>query len=146
MNRRGGLPALVLAAACWGSGAVAIKTAERGMGAMTLTLLEVGVAVAVLAGVLAARRTALPRPTLGLLALGLLEPGLAYPAYNLGLAATSAEHGALLLGTESVFVVLLAAVFLHERPTAGSLAGKGQPLPLHPVSSRWWDAGAGDAE
>ena len=49
--------------------------------------------------------------------LGLFEPALAYVGDLLGLARTSAANGALLAGLESVFVVLLAAVFLRERIT-----------------------------
>ena len=51
------------------------------------------------------------------LLLGLFEPALAYAGDLLGLARTSAANGALLSGLESVFIVLLAAVFLRERIT-----------------------------
>jgi drug/metabolite transporter (DMT)-like permease len=58
-----------------------------------------------------------PPPWRRAVLLGLFEPALAYAGDLLGLARTSAANGALLSGLESVFIVLLAAIFLRERIT-----------------------------
>ncbi len=50
--------------------------------------------------------------------LGLLEPALAYVAETFGLDRTSAANASLIFGLESTLVVILAAIFLHERITA----------------------------
>jgi drug/metabolite transporter (DMT)-like permease len=49
------------------------------------------------------------------LLLGLIEPGLAYLLFDLGLPRTSAVAGGLLISTETVFGVGLAVVLLRER-------------------------------
>jgi drug/metabolite transporter (DMT)-like permease len=55
------------------------------------------------------------------LLLGLFEPALAYLGETAGLDRTSATNGALIMGLECVFVVVLAAVLLHE-PTSAAVA------------------------
>ena len=47
--------------------------------------------------------------------LGLFEPALAYLGQTAGLTRTSATNGALIMGLECVFVVILAALVLRER-------------------------------
>lgn len=108
---------LVAAAACWGAGIVAVKYALRGMSAMTLLMIELVSATLLLWVVLLVRGNS--RPTnLGKLALlGLFEPGLTYAAVNFGLVHTNASDASLLSGTESLFVVVLASIFLRQRFT-----------------------------
>lgn len=121
MNRRAGI-ALVAAAAGWGSLAATTTLALRGLGPMTVLAAELTVAAGVLtaANRLAGRR--LPRLSPAIVALGVLEPGVAYLTFNAGVERTSSTHAGLLLGLETVFVVLLATVFLGERPSPASLA------------------------
>ena len=58
-----------------------------------------------------------PPPWRRAVLLGLFESAPAYAADLLGLARTSAANGALPSVLESVFIVLLAAIFLRERIT-----------------------------
>jgi drug/metabolite transporter (DMT)-like permease len=71
-----------------------------------------------------------PRSLARVLVLGLFEPALAYLGQTAGLDRTSATNGALIMGLECVFVVILAAVLLHEPISAAvavaiGLAGVG---------------------
>ncbi|WNI16820.1 DMT family transporter [Actinacidiphila sp. ITFR-21] len=114
--------ALIVAAACWGSDTVAVKYALRGIPAMTLLMIELVCATAALWTVLLIRGHRRPAGLGRLALLGLFEPGLAYAAINLGLIHTTASDASLLSGTESAFVVVLAAVFLGRRFTRGAVA------------------------
>ena len=60
-------------------------------------------------------RRAPSRPSIHVLALGVLDPGLAILLFDFGLVHTAATHGALLLATDSLFTVALAVVLLGER-------------------------------
>jgi drug/metabolite transporter (DMT)-like permease len=118
-NGPGGLgqAALVGAAALWGSSVVTTKLAARGLPTVTITLIEIATAVAVLGGLLLLRRTRLPGPSRSLVLAGILEPGLSYPLINAGLARTSGGHAALVIALESVLVVGLDAAIERTRPT-----------------------------
>lgn len=117
------LAELVLAAACWGGGNVAVKYAVGGIPAMTLLMIELLAATTVLWGVLLIRRWHDPSRVLrypaGILRrvalLALFEPALTYAADNLGLVHTSAADASLLAGTESIFVVILAVLVLKVK-------------------------------
>jgi len=112
---------LVLAAACWGSGTVAVKYALGGIAPMTVLMVELLSATAIVWLVVLARGiTRPPRPG-RLFLLGVFEPGLTYAAVDLGLMHTNASDASLLGGTESLFVVLLAAMFLRQRLNRMSL-------------------------
>lgn len=50
-----------------------------------------------------------------MLALGVLEPGLAFLLFDLGITRTAATHGALLLSTDTLFTIALAWALLDER-------------------------------
>lgn len=114
---------LVVAAGCWGGGTVAAKFALRGIPSMTLLVVELAAATVVLWCVHLARGGGRPTGKYGrLFLLGLFEPGLAYAALTLGLMYTSASDASVLAGTESVFVVLLAAIFLHQPVSRRALA------------------------
>lgn len=123
MNSRTGVAALITAAACWGSAVVTVTLAARSLTTIGITLIEVTAAAVALGLALLARRTALPRPTLLLFVAGLLEPGSAYLLINAGVARTSATHAALLIGTESVFVVLALALVTRRPPRPQAVAG-----------------------
>jgi O-acetylserine/cysteine efflux transporter len=117
MGPKIGAVALVAAALCWGSTVVLIKVASRGLNVLGITIIELTAAVILLAGALLIRGKPLPRPSKGIVIAGLLEPGLAYPLINAGLARTSGSHAALLLGAESVFVIAIAAAVLRVMPS-----------------------------
>ena len=108
---------MTLAALCWGLASAISKVALGGLAPYDLFAIEVGTGALVL-GVVAAAHAgatlrALTRPAF--LALGILEPGLGFLLYDVGLDHTAATHAALLLASESVFTVLLAALVLRER-------------------------------
>ena len=120
---------LVLASLLFGGAVTGTKYALRGFDAITLLLVELCCATAVL-WILLLRRPGsgdhsglsgglggrIPRSWRLALLLGLLEPGLAYLAETVGLTRTAASSGSLIAGLESAFVVLLAIVVLRERP------------------------------
>ena len=54
-------------------------------------------------------------PSREVLALGVLNPGLAFLLFDLGIARTAATHGALLLSTDTLFTIGLAWALLDER-------------------------------
>lgn len=110
--------ALVVAAALWGAAASGTKFALRGFAPLTLLAVELAAATAVLwlVVVLTGRRA---RPDWRLaIALGVLEPALAYVGDTVGLARTSASNAVIINGLESTFVVLLAAAVQRRRPSA----------------------------
>ena len=109
--------ALVVAALFWGTAVSVTKFALRGFGPVTLLAISLVAATAVLWTAVMVRGRRGPLPWRRALLLGLFEPALAYAGDLLGLARTSAANGALLSGLESVFIVVLAAVFLRERIT-----------------------------
>ena len=67
-----------------------------------------------LGGAALARGARPARPSAAVL-LGVLEPGVAYLLFDVGIAHTAATHGALLLDIDSVFTIALAAALLGER-------------------------------
>ena len=106
---------VVVAALFWGLATPLSKVALRQLTAVDLLGVEIGVGAAMLA-VLAVGRGARPgKPQPTLLLLGVLEPGLAFLLFDLGLSRTAATHAALLIATDALFVVVLAALLLHER-------------------------------
>lgn len=116
--------ALLGAMASWG---LSVTLSDKALATLTpadVLLAEVVAGTAAVALVVWIRRLRRgPRPLIGptagtwrgALLLGVLEPGATYLFALLGLARTTAATGSLLLSLESVFVVLLAWVFLRER-------------------------------
>lgn len=110
------------AAICWGVVTPAEKYAVAGMGPLNTLVVECAAAaviVAVGSGVRARRRRA---PLWCYALLGLLEPGLAFGALDLGLRYTSAGTAALLDGLQPCFLLILGAVLLSERVTPRAVA------------------------
>lgn len=115
------LGALVVASACWASANLFAKAGLATLPPMTLLAIQLAAATAVLWVALLVRGYRRPA-RMGLIAtMGVLEPAIAYAAVNLGLTLTSASDASLLAGTETVFVVLLAWMFLGQRPSARTL-------------------------
>jgi drug/metabolite transporter (DMT)-like permease len=112
---------LVAASACWGLATALSKVALAQLTPIDLFGCEVCIG-AVCLGALALARGARPsRLSLTLLALGALEPGIAFVLFDFGVYHTAATHASLLLSTEALFTVSLAALLLRERLT-GRLA------------------------
>ncbi len=107
--------ALFVAAAFWGCATTGTKFALGGFGPMTLLAVELLGATIALWIAAATRGTGRPPSWRLAITLGLLEPATAYLGDTAGLVRTSAANAAVILGLESCFVVLLAAVFLGER-------------------------------
>ena len=148
------LTGLVLAAGLWGLATSGTKFALAGFGPLTLLAVQLIAAAVVLWAVLLVRgrradsrwrprRWSVAQWRLPL-ALGLLEPALAYLGDTVGLARTSAANASVIAGLESSFVVLLAALFLRERVTRNLflavLAGLFGLIALEQVS---WLTGPG---
>jgi len=122
--------ALVLAAACWGVGAVVSKQAVAEIPPLTLLPLQLAVSAGLLL-VLALRRGERPPitgPGSRIARLGLLNPGLAYALSLLGLALITASLSVLLWALEPVLILVLAALVLRERPGAGLVLPSGAAL------------------
>jgi O-acetylserine/cysteine efflux transporter len=108
---------LFVAAALWGGATTGTKYALRGFGPVTLLAVELVAAALALAVTVRLRggvRGTIPSWRLAA-TLGLLEPATAYLSETIGLQRTSAANASVILGLESCFVVLLAAIFLRER-------------------------------
>ncbi|WP_158885950.1 DMT family transporter [Amycolatopsis anabasis] len=124
MNGRGKqFTALVVASFGWGSAGTFTKYALDSWGPMTLIAVELIAANIVLWLVLLIRGYGRRPPLARLIVLGALEPGISYALITIGLTRTSAANTAVLTGTETCMVVLLAAVFLKERIGPRALAG-----------------------
>jgi drug/metabolite transporter (DMT)-like permease len=119
---RGAL-ALVAAAFGWGSAATLIKYALGSWPPLTLLVVQLVGANVVLWVVLLCRGYRRPPLLLKVALLGALEPGLCYALVTIGLLRTTAANAVIIGGLESFFVVILAALFLHERITLRSAAG-----------------------
>ena len=136
---RSGLAGLAAAAVGWGSLAVSTTIALRGIGPLTLLLGEVTIAGAVLLAATVATGRSLPRLSWRLLALGALQPGVAYLTFNFGVQRTSAAAAGLLLGMEAVFTIVLGMVLLGERP--GRRVFGGIMLGILGVAVMSWQGG-----
>jgi drug/metabolite transporter (DMT)-like permease len=122
--------ALVLAAACWGLGAILSKAALAHLSPLTLLVTQLIASLAVLWPVLGWQRSVRRwnRRLLALGLLGLLNPGLSYTLSLIGLTLTTASLSALLWGLEPLLIVGLALLVLRERPTSRFLALSGLAL------------------
>ena len=141
--------ALVVAAVCSGVSTATTKYALGRFTATDLLLVELTVATIGLWSLPRVRRSARSGFRRGYLVLGLLEPGLAYALFNLGLERTSAADAAVLVSLESVVIALFAAVFLGERLsrslTFGAALGVGGAVLLAAYEAHGGASLAGDA-
>jgi drug/metabolite transporter (DMT)-like permease len=107
--------ALLLASLCWGVSTALSKVAIGQITPLDLFAIEVTTGASCL-GVAALLRGARPgRPSAAVVLLGVLEPGIAFLLFDIGIAHTAATDGALLLATDSLFTAALAAALLGER-------------------------------
>lgn len=111
--------ALTLAAAAWGIGTVISKRALVELDPLALLPIQLTASLVVLAILIRRTGGALLGGPKALVRLGLLNPGLAYALGLLGLASITASLSVLLWAVEPLLILLLAAVILRERITAG---------------------------
>lgn len=114
-HRRSGYLALIMSALLFGAATPLAVYALRALSAFDLLAVEIGSATVTLWLALAVVGPRTSKRWRVYALLGCLEPALSYVLYNLGLARTSASHGALLESLDALFVVILAAVLLRER-------------------------------
>jgi drug/metabolite transporter (DMT)-like permease len=124
LSSGGFILAMILAAACWGAGAVMSKGILDYLPPLTLLVVQLLASLAFLWTVIAIQRIRVPlgRETLRLSLIGLLNPGLAYTFSLLGLSLTTASMSALLWAAEPILILGLAWFILHERLTRPLLA------------------------
>jgi drug/metabolite transporter (DMT)-like permease len=107
---------LVAAAACWGVDTTLSAYALQQLQPPDLFVAETVVgAVAVWAALRWTRGYQRPVRLRPHLVLGLIEPGVAYLFFDLGLRRTSATSAGLLTSTETLLAVALAVIVLGER-------------------------------
>jgi drug/metabolite transporter (DMT)-like permease len=114
-RRLTGIGLLVPACISWGLSTALTKIVLEQLTPVDLFGIEIVVSAVPLA-LLALVRGARPgRPSPVLLLLGVLEPGLTYLLFDLGVQRTAASHAALLLALDAPATLLLAVAFLRER-------------------------------
>jgi drug/metabolite transporter (DMT)-like permease len=120
----GFMASLVLAAACWGFGALMSKYALEQIPPLTLLMVQLFVSVALLwlAVLVQGVRVRLNRDALRLGLIGILNPGLAYMFSLIGLSRTTASMSALLWAAEPILIIGFAWLLLCERLTWPLLA------------------------
>ena len=114
--RRRALVLLVLAAASWGTGTVLSKVAVAEVPPLTLLESQLLVSILVVGLAVARDRAALRGIDRRLVALGALNPGLAYALSLIGLTTVSATVSVLVWAVEPILILLLAIAVLGERP------------------------------
>ena len=106
---------LMLACVSWGLSTALTKIALEQLTPVDLFGLEIVVSAVPLALLAVARGARPGRPSPAVLLLGVLEPGLAYLLFDLGVRRTDASHAALLLALDTPVTLVLAVAFLRER-------------------------------
>jgi drug/metabolite transporter (DMT)-like permease len=109
---------LVTASACWGLATAMSKVVLAQLTPLDLFGCEVCIGAVCLCALALARGARPSRPSAKLLALGALEPGIAFVLFDFGIDHTAATHASLLLSTETLFTVSLAILLLGERLSA----------------------------
>lgn len=124
-SSRAAAAALVAAAACWGVGTVVTKQVVDDVAPLTLLPAQLAVSCVLLLTIAVARRERLAwtQPTRRLAALGVLNPGMAYALGLVGLTSITASM--YVWATESVVILLLAALVLREHIPAARAAAVG---------------------
>lgn len=113
--------ALIGATALWGTATAGIKIGLRGFDPLTFVVVEFLAADALLWILLWRSGRRFPRHWRSAVVLGALEAAVNV-ADTAGLSLTTAGHASVIYGLESVFVVLLARMFLREPVTGALLA------------------------
>lgn len=111
---------IAVAALSWGLGVVMTKVALDQLAPLDVLGVELVVGAAAVWAALLIRgrtRTGAFAGWRAFALLGLLEPGLSFALGDFGLNETGAADGALLIASETLFVVVLARLILSERLT-----------------------------
>lgn len=106
---------LMLAALSWGLAIALTKVALRQLTPLDLLTVEITVGALTICAIALARGA---RPTLPILLvalMGVLDPGLSFLLFDVGIARTAATDAAMLVATESLFTAALATTYLRER-------------------------------
>lgn len=111
--------AMVLAAACWGAGAVISKGILGYIPPLTLLVVQLLASLIFLWAVIAIQRIRVPlrQETFRLSLIGILNPGLAYTFSLVGLSLSTASMSALLWAAEPILILGIAWFILGERLT-----------------------------
>jgi drug/metabolite transporter (DMT)-like permease len=107
--------ALLVASFVWGLSVPLAAAVLHHLSSADLVFVENVVGTLVVGAVALIARRPLRGPWRPAIALGALEPGLAYVLINLGLIRTTAAAGSMLLALESVFIAVLGWLWLRER-------------------------------
>src|SRR5688500_6704575 len=124
MNRTLGIVFVVISAAAFGTFAVFGRWAyDAGMDVFSILFLRFSLAAILMAGLMLARREALPRRAALIRLMGMGAVGYVGQAFSYLTALQYASAGlvALLLYLYPIIVMLLSAVFLSERITCAKL-------------------------
>jgi drug/metabolite transporter (DMT)-like permease len=105
---------LILAAACWGIGAVATKDAVTYLPPVQLLVVQLASSLAILGAILVGRPRSV-RPSRRVMLLGILNPGAAYLLNLLGLVSVTAGLSVLMWALEPVLILLLSWLWLGQR-------------------------------
>jgi drug/metabolite transporter (DMT)-like permease len=127
------LPGVLLvlgAAVCWSAATLGLRVAAAGIPAVGVTAIRVPTAAIFLLAVLRGRgRLTIDRirgrDWLVLLCAGIVGTGLGSLTYIMAIQGTGAGLTALLTSTSPLWVLPLAAIFLHERLTPRVVLGAG---------------------
>jgi O-acetylserine/cysteine efflux transporter len=125
MKTRASLGALLVLAVIWGCSVPLTKLGLRDFPPFTLTALRYLVAAPFFVLLLAGRPLPPPRDLVNAAALGALGIGLGQVSQTLGVRETSASVATVISATIPIFVVLLAAVRLHQPIRARQGVGLG---------------------
>lgn len=106
---------LLLACISWGLSTALSKIALEQLTSTDLFGIEILAATIPLSWLALARGARPSRPDPRLLLLGILEPGLTFLLFDIGVQRTAASHASLLLALDAPATLLLAVVFLRER-------------------------------
>lgn len=126
-----GIAAAVGASTLWGLGTVATdRVLSLGVppGPFTAVELTSSVTFLLIVGAATGTKLASPRRWWRAGVVGWLEPGAVYLIMNVGLARTSASHGALLGALQPVLIVVIGWAFLREKVPARLWATVGLVL------------------
>ena len=112
-----GIVSAILAALCWGMALVMSKGVLESFPPILLLLIQLASSVAFIWGLVFLKKIEIPeiRKLRKVSILGLLEPFLTYILVLIGLTYARASDAALLQSLESIFIVMLTALFFKEK-------------------------------
>ena len=114
-RRHAAVGKLILACLSWGFSTALTKIVLDQLTPVDVFGIEILVSAIPLGFLAVARGVRPSRPDPVLLVLGVLEHGLTYVLFDLGVRRTTASHAALLLALDSPATLALAVMFLRER-------------------------------